>query len=148
MVLNRSLISIVLLASLMATAGCFGGGPVSTSAPTNESPTATAAGSPVGTGDLPYDLRLRNYDKSTTTMNVTVTYTETGERIFAKEVTLDPDENTDFDLSFREAGNYTVNATVNGMTDEYVWKLESTPPSHELIVTTEDGDVLFLRSSA
>lgn len=148
MVPNRFLVLIVLVALLVVTAGCMGDSPASTTPSTVESPTATATDSPVGTSDLPYDLRLRNYGESTTTMNVTVTHNETGERIFSEEVTIDPDEHADYDLSFAEAGTYTVESTVDGTTNEYAWELDHVPPSHELVVTADGEEVSFLRSAA
>lgn len=155
MVPDRATVSIALLGLLIVTAGCLGSPSettptptaVPTTVPSDGSPAATTD-TPVGTADLPYDLRLRNYGDSATTVQVTVTYDGTGERIFSEEVTLDPGERADYDLSFMDAGNYTVEATANGSTDEYVWELGRVPPSHELIVTAEDDEVTFVRSAA
>lgn len=136
----------VLVAALLITAGCIGG-PSSTS-PAPDSPTVTDTKSPVGTGGFPWDLRMRNYGNSTADMNVTVTYNKTGEEIFSRDTTLEPEENVDESLTFPEPGNYTVRATVSGTTREYTWYIEHTPPSWELIVTADDGEVYFTESVA
>lgn len=142
---HRSPIPAVVVAILLVAAGCTGGPPPAT--PTGPaSPSATER--PVGTGDLPYDLRVRNYENATRTVTVTVTFDGTGEQVFSESATLDSGERIDRELSFRDPGNYTVEATVNGTTYEYVWHLEVTPPSHELIVTADGGAVYFTRSAA
>lgn len=142
---RRPLIALVVATTLLITAGCTGS-PSSSTTTRLDSPSATDR--PVGTSDLPYDLRIRNYGNSTRTVTVTVTYDGTGEQVFSKSATLGPGERIDRELTFLDPGNYTVEATVNGTTYEYVWQLEVTPPSHELIVTTDGGDVYFTRSAA
>lgn len=141
----KFLIPITTVTFLLVAAGCTGGPPPAT--PTGpDSPSATER--PVGTGDLPYDLRIRNYENATRTVTVTVTFDGTGERIFSESARLGPGERIDRDLPFHDPGNYTVEATVDGTTYEYVWHLEVTPPSHELIVTADRGEVYFTRSAA
>jgi len=111
-----------------------------------ESPTPTS--DPVGTSGYETDLDVRNYEETPVSLNVSTTRNETGEVIYQKNLTVAPDEVYDFGIPFPEPGNYTVRAVRNGTVYTYVWELEFTDPSYELIVEANDGRVSLGKSAA
>ncbi|PSQ31188.1 hypothetical protein BRD16_03385 [Halobacteriales archaeon SW_6_65_46] len=152
----------VCLCLLIAVAGCSGPAQQPTDPPTAPSPTTTSAvptptatatssptSEPIGTGDLPYDLMVRNSEDQVVTLDVVVTRNETGDIIFERSLTLDPSEGgRNFDLAFSEPGNYTITTTRDGETYRYGWTIEYIPPQFEVIVTARRGRVTYVASSA
>ena len=159
--INR-LIAFVLIAVLITSSGCVGLDPFTDSStptptPTVEptetaqtpTPTPTPMVEPTETVyNLPYDLRIRNWGNETTKVEITMRYNRTGDEVFREEMTLEPDERADHNISFEGAGNYTVTATTGDVSDEYVWHVEYSPPSHELVVTVDGREITFVRSTA
>ena len=141
----NQLVAFVLIAVLITSSGCVGLNPSTDSS----TPTPTPTVEPTETvRDLPYDLRIRNYGNETTKVEITMRYNRTGDEVFKEEMTLEPDERADHNISFEGAGNYTVTATTGDVSDEYVWHVEYSPPSHELIVTVDGREITFVRSTA
>lgn len=135
--------------ALVLLAGCSQPVPNARSqSPTvSDSPTETT--SAVGTGDLPYDLTVRNFRDHEVTLDVTVSANNSGDILFERTLTLAPDASEDFDLQFPGAGEYTILTRENETSYRYVWHVERTPPSFEVIVTADSrGNVTYLESSA
>ena len=157
---TNQLVAFVLIAVLITSSGCVGmnpstDSPTPTPTPTVEPTETVPTPTPIPTVeptetvyDLPYDLRIRNYGNETTKMEITMRYNRTGDEVFREETTLEPDEQADYNISFEGAGNYTVTATTGDASDEYVWHVESSPPSHELIATADGREIRFVRSAA
>ena len=158
----NQLVAFVLIAVLITSSGCVGLDPSADSStptptPTVEptetaqtpTPTPTPMVEPTETVyNLPYDLRIRNYGNETTKVEITMRYNWTGDEVFREEMTLEPDERADQNISFEGAGNYTVTATMGDVSEDFVWRVKSSPPSHELIVTIDGREIRFVRSAA
>ena len=152
----------VCLCLLIAVAGCSGPTQQPTDSPTAPSPTATSAvptptatatpsptSEPIGTGDLPYDISVRNFEDEVVTLDVVVTRNETGDTVFERSLTLDPSEGgRNFDLAFSEPGNYTITTTRDGETYGYGLTVERTPLSFAIDITARQGRVTYVASSA
>jgi len=110
--------------------------------------TETPTDEPVGTSGYETDLDVRSYEETSVDLNVMITRNETGEVIFRENLTVGPNDVYDFDIPFPEPGNYTVRAVRNGTVYTYVWELEYTDPSYELIVEANDREVYFGKSAA
>ena len=149
----------VCLCLLIAVAGCSGPAQQPTDSPASPTatsavptPTATATPSPTRelaeTGNLPYDISVRNFKDEVVTLDVLVTRNETDDIIFERSLTLDPSVGRNFDLNFSEPGNYTITTTRDGETYRYGWTIEYIPPQFEVIVTADQGRVTYVASSA
>jgi len=153
----------VAVAALLVLAGCGGGvGTPSSEMPSNsptstvdtesptpaDEPTDTPTDEPVGTSGYETDLDVRSYEETSVSLNVSITRNQTGNVIFSENLTIEPDGVHNFDIPFPEPGNYTVRAVRNGTVYTYVWELEFTDPSYELIVEANDGQVYFGKSAA
>ena len=152
----------VCLCLLIAVAGCSGPAQQPTDPPTAPSPTTTSAvptptatatpsptSEPIGTGDLPYDLMVRNSEDQVVTLDVVVTRNETDDTVFERSLTLDPSNGGQtFDLAFSEPGNYTITTTRDGETYGYGLTVERTPLSFAIDITARRGRVTYVASSA
>ena len=156
--MKQKITAILILSIIVILSGCLTGGTSTvTTTPTTTSevptPTATATPSPTRelaeTGNLPYDLVVRNFEDEVVTLDVVVTRNKTGDIIFERSLTLDPSYGgPNFDLDFSEPGNYTITTTRDGETYRYGWTIEYIPPQFEVIVTADQGRVTYVASSA
>lgn len=165
----------ILVVALLLSAGCLGYGPSADQSATEttevtETPTSvetaettrtdeggstevtptttTETDEPIGTSGAPYDLVLKNYGNRTITVNISVVQNTTNESVFDTTVTLGADGDRDFDVPFPETGNYTIRVTLDGTTHSTVWEVEVLPPSYEIIISVDDGEVSFIGSTA
>lgn len=138
----------VVAIALVLFAGCAQPVQNGTARPPTSSDSPIETTSPVGTGDLLHDLTVRNFRDDEVTLDVTVTANRSGGVLFQRTLALAPNASEDFDLQFPDTGKYTILTRENGTSYEYVWHVERTPPSFEVIVTASSrGNVTYLESS-